>query len=163
MSPQHLMKLKRFSKHYERKALTLIEVVASLALLSTLLVFMLSAYSAHLRQINLADQKIRACEALDQLVAGYFETGDPLPTNEEGSFSDHDAFYWRSMVLPTRASNPTWQANTIRIEAYSTETNQSVATLELLARPQQNPAATQTSLNGSQSTSRDLAIRRTAP
>jgi len=112
--------------------LTLIEVVVSIALLSTLLVVMLNTYSAHVRQINLADKKLAACEQLDVLIAGYFEDRLPLPINQEGVLDEAASSIWRSTAVPSQLSNPRWRAQTIRFEAINTQTNQVLAAVELL-------------------------------
>lgn len=129
---------KRCSKQSKRSALTLIEVVASIALLSTLLVIMLKTYSAHVRQINRADQKLIACAAIDTLLAETFRGSEPLPVNREGAFANNPDYLWRSTEVPSHSSNPSWQTKTIRIDAVFLATNESVASVELLVSEPRN-------------------------
>lgn len=70
--------MKRLINNYEpgsRTGLTLIEVVAGLALMGTLLVTVLLGASSHLRQLRAAQQKTIAIESLDRLLSLWSSDG----------------------------------------------------------------------------------------
>lgn len=120
------------SKRYGSSGLTLIEVVVSMALLSTLLVVMLKAHSSHVRQINLSDKKQSACQSLDLLIADYFEQGLPLPAFAEGELDGSPDCTWRATEVFSNVTNQFWRTRTVRFEVFCSKTEQSLVALELL-------------------------------
>ena len=112
--------------------LTLIEVVASVALLSSLLVTTLSIRARHIRQINYAFEKNQAVELLDLQVADWFESEDGFPIGQNGNFPANDDFRWQVFSVPVDSSNPTWQLEAVRIDVTSNKSEKSVVSLELL-------------------------------
>ena len=83
-----------------RHALTIVEVVVSIALLSTLLVGMLTAYSRHVRQINRADELQIATKYVDALVADWFRDTQPLSDYKSGSLGPESNMYWQMTAKP---------------------------------------------------------------
>lgn len=129
-----------------RNGLTLIEVVASIALLSTLLVMMLSIRSGLVRQANQAYSAQQAVEALDMQLATWLEVSGTIPLDETGDFDSTKEFYWRTFLIPTRSSNDAWKIATVRVEAVSVTTQEPIASVELA----QQPAETSGSVLGEQ-------------
>ncbi len=103
----------------------------STALLSTLLVMVLSIHSRHVRQINLAFNKQKSAELLDELLADWFSKDDQIPENANGNFPGYPDFYWRTSVFPAQATNPNWPLNKIRVEVVSMASNQVLTRVEL--------------------------------
>jgi type II secretory pathway component PulJ len=85
------MKSKNSSSRFASKGLTLIEVVMATALMSTVLVGMISVFQKHRSQLLQASRKLEAVQGMNLLLAGWFsdETKWPkFPTQgrlQEGS------------------------------------------------------------------------------
>ena len=62
-----------------RRAITLVEVVASIGLVGVLLVSMLISASTHTRQINRSKKISQAVQLLDQQIAEWFASEEPFP------------------------------------------------------------------------------------
>jgi len=83
------------------RAFTLVEVVASLMLLGTLLVAILVAHRRHVEQIRHAEARIAAVEAADGLLAKWSAEGTWGATKNDGEFEDRPGLAWRWTVIPT--------------------------------------------------------------
>jgi prepilin-type N-terminal cleavage/methylation domain-containing protein len=81
-----------------RNAFTLVEVVASLMLLGTLLVAILMAHREHAKQIRNASIRLKAIEVADKLFAEWSEKGMWGTAKASGEVPD---FPWRWTVLPS--------------------------------------------------------------
>lgn len=84
-----------------RAALTLVEVVASLALLGTLLVGILVAHRRHVEQIHLASARIEAAQAADDLLLKWSAEGTWGAVTSTGIFEGRDDLVWRWSVIPS--------------------------------------------------------------
>ena len=115
--------------------LTLIEVVASVALLSTLLVGLLSSHAKHLRQINTAHRTNQAIELTDQLLARWFASDDPLPRDKASRFAENPTLYWRSTVR-SQLRDTEWACDTLAIEVFSDDQQQPLLTVVVLDSPE---------------------------
>ena len=89
----------------QRRGLSLIEVVASIALLSVLMVALLAAWSKHNAQLQKAQQKLEAVELLDQQMGQWYVNNGGPPFPAEGQFSG-TGFAWRSFRTPQRLPLP---------------------------------------------------------
>ena len=85
--------------HY-RDGLTLVEVIAGLALMASLLSTMVVAYSAHLRQHRTAQRKVQAVELLDKTLEEWRRIAQPIPVPSEGDFLGKPEFHWRTELVP---------------------------------------------------------------
>jgi len=81
-----------------RHGLTLIEVITSTALLATLLVSILVAHSKHGRLIKRDEQRLKAIEATDELVATWMKDGVLIPRTATGALPNTD-FIWETEVV----------------------------------------------------------------
>ena len=115
-----------------RRGLSLIEVVVSVALLSTLLVSLLSIRSRHVRQIRLASQKVLAAKLLDRQMAKWFDSETSLPVGEAGNFEGNELLSWRTFSLP---DGNAWNALKVRVEAVESETGTVVSSIEVIVTP----------------------------
>ena len=79
---------RRFSKRCVRRGLTLIEVVAGIALLSTLLVAILVSYRAHAAQVRAAKRRLQVIDFADQQMATWMSTGRTPPIGKKGESTD---------------------------------------------------------------------------
>ena len=90
---------------YCRRAFTLVEVVASLMLLGTLLVSILVAHRRHVQQIRSADCRLAAVQAADGLLAKWSADGSWGATKNEGEFEGRTDFTWRWTITPAPELN----------------------------------------------------------
>lgn len=89
----------RNHKKRRRLGLTLIEVVAGLALLSTLLVATLVAYRGHVRQVRVAQQRLDAIEKIDTLMADWSETREYPASGTVEMFDHRNQMNWRLLEV----------------------------------------------------------------
>ncbi len=87
-----------YSTCSRRGGLTLIEVVAAIAILGTLLVVIVLAKSRHTRQLGQARQVAAAAAAADELIAGWWVRGPQIPINDSGRIEGHEHLIWRTHV-----------------------------------------------------------------
>ena len=95
------MKQKTSSRKSGRRALTLIEVIASIGLLSTLLVVALLSHGKLAKQSSQDRRRIVAMDLTDSLVRDWTANGVIIPLNENGIFPSNDSFLWRTERKPT--------------------------------------------------------------
>jgi type II secretory pathway pseudopilin PulG len=74
--------------------MTLVEVVAGLALLATLLVVLLGVKARVIHQNRLAERRRQAASAADQLLAGWWRNPQTFPRDSSGSTAID--FSWRT-------------------------------------------------------------------
>ena len=84
----------------ERNGLTLIEVVAGLALLSMLMVTAMVGFSRHKQQIEFSQDQLAAAELADQLLADWYKTPERFPRASSGLAHQGDRqFVWKTRVI----------------------------------------------------------------
>src|SRR4051812_22873145 len=96
-------------------AMTLVEVVAALAMLGTLLVAVLLARAAYVRQAAAADRRLQAIAAADALLAAWHRDPASLPRGGSGVVAGDGQFSWRTRAV----ANPdaaALGAETLRLE-----------------------------------------------
>lgn len=91
MKPQHAS----YCKYYCRRAFTLVEVVASLMLLGTLLVGILTAHRRHSEQVRGARERLAGVAAAEGLLERWRAEGAWGGTSNSGTFKDNSEFKWR--------------------------------------------------------------------
>jgi hypothetical protein len=79
--------------------MTLIEVLASLVMLATLLAGLLTAYGAHQRQLRRAEQRLAAIQAADELLAGWYGPRERVPRNANGLLPGTPPWRWRTRAV----------------------------------------------------------------
>jgi prepilin-type N-terminal cleavage/methylation domain-containing protein len=100
----------------ERRGMTLVEVVAGLALMATLMASLLSIKSRLIRDLAQSDRRHAALRDADQLLSTWWKTPATFPRGAVGSTPD--GLSWRTQVIP----NPQVQsagAQVVRLEVYS--------------------------------------------
>jgi hypothetical protein len=111
-------------RNYREKAFTLVEVVASLMLLGTLLVGVLLAHRRHAQQIRSAAARLQAIKAADGLFSEWCEQGSWGTAQSGGEFPGEPSLVWRWSVVPSRELRH-FGAAIGRLEVFSTgEDNQ---------------------------------------
>src|SRR5688572_7323830 len=93
-------KRENYSNNCCCRAFTLVEVVASLMLLGTLLVGILVAHRRPAEQIRNAKVRLAAIETTDKLLAKWTEQGIWGAVAASGHFEDQSNLVWRWTVLP---------------------------------------------------------------
>ncbi len=130
----------RSSRYSKSKGLTLVEVIASLALLSTVLVTVLLSWSRNTAQLSTAHKQTRALELLDQQIAEWYGSADGIPLNEQGVFEADSTFAWRTKLISAKSSNPDWKVATVQIAvATRLKPSRVLARVELLVNMFESP------------------------
>ncbi len=93
----------------------MIEVVAAIAIMGTLLSGMLLAKSRHTRQLALAQRQLVAVELLDNWLAERWVRPENLPVNEAGVVAGPDQLRWTTRLIPNEQLAPL-SARVLRVE-----------------------------------------------
>ena len=120
-----------------RRGLTLVEVIAGLALMASLLSTMVVAYSAHLRQHRNAQRKVLAVELLDRKLEEWRRTSQPIPVPAEGDFLDKPEFHWQTELVPNSTLHPFF-GEVVRIEVREKQSPQRTLCSLELPRPKRD-------------------------
>ena len=98
--------------------MTLIEIVAGLVILGTILASLAIARGRFARQWAAADRKLAATKAVDEMIAGWMESTPPrVPLNREGVLPGVAKHVWRTRVLRDAGAQKVL-ADIVRVEAY---------------------------------------------
>lgn len=98
-----------------RRGLTLIEVLASLAILGSLLVIIVQSRSSHVRQWHQAQLKSEAVHAADRLLRSWWSNPAALPSNDTGTWEER--WRWRTSIVATPAlKDAALEAQLVRLE-----------------------------------------------
>ncbi len=119
-----------------RRGLSLIEVVASIALLSVLMVSMLSAWTHQKQQLERSEQRLIAAELLDEQLAVWFSRAEGPPFPSTGRFG-RTRMTWRTYRTPQ--SQPMLGGLLAVTVEVNDEANQRLLSIEVASsiRPQQ--------------------------
>jgi len=101
----------------KRSGLTLIEVVAGLALMATVLVGILEAGGRHVRQIKRARRQLAAATEADRLLTGMIGNFEQLPDNNAGTECG-DGLMWRTRLMENREARETMNIAIVRLEIF---------------------------------------------
>ena len=116
-----------------RNALTLVEVVASIALISAILVGMLMAHARHQRQIKLAKDIKLAAQLADKKLADWFLDETPIHAGGSGEFSDNVNFFWRTSPSNAQFSNRAWAAEFVEFQVFHRRDDTPLIRIHLIA------------------------------
>lgn len=129
-----------YRKNYQSKnrlhGLTLIEVLASVALLSALMVSVLAVRASHVRQVNLAAKKILAAKLLDRHLARWYEDDISIPINQQGDLDATRNFLWQTNSMPSQNS---WDAIKVRVDVIDSVSGQVLCAVEVLSPDSTEP------------------------
>src|SRR5438876_3770040 len=97
----HLPPSSTRSRRRARRGTTLIEVLAGLVVLGTLLVSVAVARARFVHQLADAERRLRATRAVDTMLGTWFAGPTPaVPTAAEGSLDGAADFAWRTRLVP---------------------------------------------------------------
>jgi prepilin-type N-terminal cleavage/methylation domain-containing protein len=103
------------SRSSTRAGLTLLEVVAAIAILGTVLAGMVLARSHHARQIARAQRLENAVRVADELLSGWWTRPQGIPIAESGSVDGNASLSWQTRLVADLAIG-TLGARVVRIE-----------------------------------------------
>jgi len=95
--------------------LTLIEVVAAIAILGTLLVGIVLARARHTHQYARAESARVAVDAADRLISRWWLNGRHVPVGKAGQFEAHPTLRWRTREVDNEKIN-LLGARVVRVE-----------------------------------------------
>ena len=104
------------------KGLTLIEVLASTALLAMLLAATAVAYSEHAQQIRQAHRRLEAIEQADILLASWYADPQGIPANDRGELDKE--LIWQTTPLQDNGAE-SLACEIIRLQLFGTRTTDS--------------------------------------
>ncbi len=81
-----------------RKGMTLVEVVAAIMLLTVLMVGIVSAFSTHRDQIELAQETVAAIQVADIVLDEWYNNAEPIPLNQSGRLDSYPNLAWQTSV-----------------------------------------------------------------
>lgn len=114
---------------HHRQAFGLLEVVASLAILGSVISLLLVSRADHVRQWRTANQQIEAVQLADQLLAHWTQGDAGIPRNASGLVSDiltdtaaglganQAATRWQTVVIPNATADEVG-CEVIRVELW---------------------------------------------
>ena len=97
-----MTKSTRFSNRY-RRGLTLIEVVAGLALMATILVALLLLKTQFTHQLAASNERLRAVAAADSLLQDWWAAPATFPINKSGTIEIDRSLKWETHLVPNEA------------------------------------------------------------
>jgi type II secretory pathway pseudopilin PulG len=98
-----------------RRALTLVEVIAGLVLLATLLTTVLTAFKTHAAQIRGARDRLNAARAADELITSWMAQGALPPVGTQKPLAEIEGCSWRLLANESQATEPL-KITTVRLE-----------------------------------------------
>jgi len=98
--------------------MTLIEVLAGMVILGTVLTSVAIARGRFLRQWRDAEQKLVAGRAVDELIGGWMNGSGAPPVPGEGTLGEMPGYVWRTRYVPSRAADEL-NAAVVRVEVLS--------------------------------------------
>lgn len=107
---------KRSSNCWRRPGLTLLEVVAAILLLATLLAGILTGLARQSRQLRRADVRMQAVAAADALLTDWQAAGAEIPESASGGAGQ--SFAWRTTPVPD-ATAASLYSRVVRLEVFS--------------------------------------------
>ncbi|MCS7465531.1 type II secretion system GspH family protein [Stieleria sp. ICT_E10.1] len=99
----------------QRRAFTLLEIIVALALMGSVLVASLLAFSRHRKQLSMAEKRLDATRVADQLVHGLSAQQGGLPIGARGAVAGKDDWVWQTSLVG-RTSLATVEMQVVRFE-----------------------------------------------
>src|SRR5436190_17546 len=121
-----------------RRGTTLVEVIAALVILGTILAAMLIARGRFVRQDVQAKRKIEATRALDALVGGWMNGPvSAIPLQATGSFPNASDQTWSTRLIRDPSAEEIG-ARVLRVDVFDRSERRPIVTLDLLIHPVQS-------------------------
>lgn len=116
----------------KRRGTTLIEVIAGLVILGTLLATMLVARSRFARQEKLATRRLQAIHALDAQIARWMDgPASAFPISTSGSLTESPNQIWRTRPV-NRSSAKLLSAKAVHVEVIDPTEKDPIVAIDLL-------------------------------
>jgi prepilin-type N-terminal cleavage/methylation domain-containing protein len=106
-----------YSRRSDRRGLTLVEVIAGLVLLATLLTAVLGAFKTHAAQIRGARDRLKASAAAEELLSGWLAQGALPALGTQKPLAGADGWNWRLTANEPQQSG-TVNIGSIRVEIF---------------------------------------------
>ena len=117
--------------HWRRSGMTLIEVLAGIVLLSTLLAMVVISAGRFSASIRRSDRRLEAARLLDDQLARWYAESGRLPLDGEGSLAGgEEAFRWRVTRLTGGIEG--LPVRRVLVEVLATKSGDVLVALELL-------------------------------
>ncbi len=84
---------------WKRAGLSLVEVVAAIVILGTILVGVVLAKARHTRQLAIAQQQQVAVRAADELLSGWWVSREGVPREGRGQLATQPGMVWETKVV----------------------------------------------------------------
>jgi prepilin-type N-terminal cleavage/methylation domain-containing protein len=115
-----------------RRGTTLIEVMAALVILGTIMASMLIARNRFTQQDAIATQKLRAIRALDMTVAQWMSgPASAIPVHNREPLADVPGCFWQTTLVDQPAASLV-KAKVMRVEVLAVNSPTPLVSLELL-------------------------------
>ncbi|MEO1616965.1 MAG: prepilin-type N-terminal cleavage/methylation domain-containing protein [Planctomycetota bacterium] len=119
----------------QRRGLTLVEVIAALVLLGTLVVSTLLAFSRHRRQLRAADDRLQAVAIADEILPKLMAESNGLTVGQRGTIAGRPDWFWQTSLVGTTVV-ATLPMHVIRFEIRSKTNPERLLTRIEMVRPQ---------------------------
>jgi type II secretory pathway pseudopilin PulG len=96
--------------------MTLVEVVAGIVLLSTLLVMILMSHRNHSAQIRRAKVRMKAIRAADELLSTWMASASFPRAGQRDALPGTPGWYWQIVSVPASNDLASLRASAIRLE-----------------------------------------------
>src|SRR5438874_7524978 len=118
-----------------RRGTTLVEVIAALVILGTILAAILIARGRFVRQDVQARRKIEATRALDALVDGWMNgPASAIPAHATGTFPDNSGQTWSTHVIHDPSAEEIG-ARVLRVDVFDRSERGPIVSVDLLMHP----------------------------
>ena len=118
--------------------MTLIEVVAGLGLLATLMAALLMARSRHTHQAMVAERKLSAVTAADRLLTEWWAEGMSIPRDKTGEYL-HDRLIWQTTTIKDEDAE-SLDVEIVRLEVFDLEVREDALAVVEVVVPAMAPA-----------------------
>ena len=112
-----------YSSSSGRRGLTLVEVIAGLVLMATLLTSVLAAFRTHAAQIRAARDRLKASELAEGLLSEWMARNQLPAVGTQKPLPDTDGWIWRLLANEGQLSGPA-PLRTVRVESADRKSQQ---------------------------------------
>jgi prepilin-type N-terminal cleavage/methylation domain-containing protein len=125
---------KAYNTSYSRSCgMTLVEVLAGMALIGTLLVGILLAEGRATQQQAQAGRRVHACALADGLLSEWTAPGQSVPRESQGRVSGHPQWAWRTRVVKSSLPEEL-DCEVISVELYVADVATPMVDIEIVQR-----------------------------
>jgi prepilin-type N-terminal cleavage/methylation domain-containing protein len=107
-----------WTNYSRRNGLTLLEVLAAVAILGTILVGVVIAKSRHTRQLAATERLDAAVRAADELIAAWWASPRGIPIDDSGELGTDGSLVWRTRTVANKEIE-SLGARVVRVEVRS--------------------------------------------